>query len=135
MKAGSPAAAEVRIDKWLWAARFFKTRAAAQQAVEGGKVKLNGERTKPGKGLKVGDRLVIHAATSAWTMTVVRLADKRGPATVARTLYEEDEASRAQREEQAALRRFAVSPDQDRSGRPTKRERRQLEQWRGKGDL
>ncbi len=135
MKAGSPAAAVVRIDKWLWAARFFKTRAAAQQAVEGGKIKLNGERTKPGKDLKVGDRLVIHAGISAWTMTVVRLADKRGPATVARTLYEEDEASRAQREEQAALRRFAASPDQDRSGRPTKRERRQLEQWRGKGDL
>jgi len=130
MKAGSPAAAVVRIDKWLWAARFFKTRAAAHQAVEGGKIKLNGERTKPGKDLKVGDRLVIHAGASAWTMTVVRLSDKRGPATVARTLYEEDEASRAQREEQAALRRFAASPDQERSGRPTKRERRQLERWR-----
>ena len=133
MKTGSPTAAAVRIDKWLWAARFFKTRAAAQQAVEGGKVKLNGERTKPAKDLKAGDRLVIHAGAAAWTITVMRLSDKRGSATVARTLYEEDEASRALREEQAALRRFAASPDQERSGRPTKRERRQLERWRGEG--
>ncbi len=125
----------VRLDKWLWSARFFKTRAAAQQAVEGGKVKLNGERTKPAKDLKVGDRLVIHAGTAAWTIAVARLSDQRGPAAVACTLYEEDEASRAQREEQAALRRFAASPDQERSGRPTKRERRQLERWRGKGDV
>jgi len=130
MKTCSPAAATVRIDKWLWAARFFKTRAAAQQAVEGGKVKLNGERTKPAKDLRVGDRLVIHAGTAAWTIAVASLSDKRGPAAVARTLYEEDEASRAQREEQAALRRYAASPDQERSGRPTKRERRQLERWR-----
>lgn len=133
MKTGSQAAAAVRIDKWLWAARFFKTRAAAQQAVEGGKVKLNGERTKPAKDLKVGDRLVVHAGTAAWTIAVARLSDQRGPAAVARMLYEEDEASRVLREEQAALRRFAASPDQERSGRPTKRERRQLERWRGEG--
>ncbi len=133
MKTGSPTASVVRIDKWLWAARFFKTRAAAQQAVEGGKIKLNGERTKPAKDLKVGDQLVIHAGTAAWTIAVVRLSDKRGPATVARTLYEEDEDSRVQREERAALRRFAASPDQERSGRPTKRERRQLERWRSEG--
>lgn len=131
MKAGTAVA--VRIDKWLWAARFFKTRAAAQQAVEGGKVKLNGERTKPAKDLKVGDRLVIHAGTVAWTIAVAQLSDKRGPAAVARTLYEEDEASRALREEQIALRRLAASPDQERSGRPTKRERRQLERWRSDG--
>lgn len=130
MKAGGPTAAAVRIDKWLWAARFFKTRAAAQQAVAGGKVKLNGERTKPAKDLNVGDRLVIHVGAAGWTVAVVRLTDKRGPAVVARTLYEEDEASRALREEQAALRRYAASPDQERSGRPTKRERRQLERWR-----
>ena len=133
MKTGSQTAAAVRIDKWLWAARFFKTRAAAQQAVEGGKVKLNGERTKPAKDLKVGDRLVIQAGAAAWTIGVSRLSDKRGPAAVARTLYEEDEASRALREEQAALRRYAASPDQERSGRPTKRERRQLERWRSEG--
>jgi ribosome-associated heat shock protein Hsp15 len=133
MKAGGQSGAAVRIDKWLWAARFFKTRAAAQQAVEGGKVKLNGERTKPAKELKAGDRLIIQAGTAAWMISVVQLSDKRGPAAVARTLYEEDEASRALREEQAALRRYAASPDQERSGRPTKRERRHLERWRNEG--
>ncbi len=129
------ALAAVRVDKWLWAARFFKTRAAAQQAVEGGKVKLNGERTKPAKELKMGDMLVIHVGTYEWVIRVARLSDKRGPAMAAHALYEEDEASRARRAEQAALRRFAADPDRERHGRPTKRERRQLARWRGKGDL
>ncbi len=120
----------IRIDKWLWAARFFKTRSAAQQAVEGGKVKLNGERVKPAKEVRVADELAIQIGASAWTIRVVLLSDKRGAATVARTLYTEDEASRAQREEQAALRKLATDPARDRPGRPTKRERRQLERWR-----
>ena len=120
----------VRLDKWLWAARFFKTRSAAQQAVEGGKVKLNGERTKPAKEVRVGDRLSIHIGAYEWLVSVVQLSDKRGPAAVARTLYEEDEASRAQRAEQVALRKFAGEPGGGRRGRPTKRERRQLERWR-----
>jgi len=132
-KADAPAA--TRIDKWLWAARFFKTRAAAQQAVDGGKVKLNGERTKPAKELKTGDMLVIHIGAYEWVIRVERLSDKRGPAAVANTLYEEDEASHARRTEQAALRRFAADPGRERHGRPTKRERRQLERWHGKGDL
>lgn len=131
MKAGGMTEAAVRIDKWLWAARFYKTRSAAQQAVEGGKVRLNGERTKPAKELKSGDQLVIHIGLYEWLVTVTRLSDKRGPAAVARTLFEEDEASCARREEQIALRRFAADPGHDRSGRPTKRERRQLERWRG----
>ena len=120
----------IRIDKWLWAARFFKTRSAAQQAVEGGKVKWNGERVKPARELKVGDELVIHIGAYEWVIRVVQLSDKRGPATVARTLYEEDEASRAARTERVALRRVAATPGADRQGRPTKRERRQLERWR-----
>ena len=120
----------VRIDKWLWAARFFKTRSGAQQAVEGGKVKLNGERTKPAKEVRVGDRLSIHIGAYEWLVSVVQLSDKRGPAAIARTLYEEDEASRAQRAEQVVLRKFAGEPGGDRRGRPTKRERRQLERWR-----
>ena len=131
MKAGIKAETAVRIDKWLWAARFYKTRSAAQQAVEGGKVRLNGERTKPAKELRSGDQLIIHIGAYQWVITVVRVSDKRGPAAVARTLFEEDEASSARREEQIALRRFAADPGQDRSGRPTKRERRQLERWRG----
>jgi ribosome-associated heat shock protein Hsp15 len=120
----------VRIDKWLWAARFFKTRSLAQQAVEGGKVKLNGERTKPAKELKVGDELSIHIGAYEWLVRVAQLSDKRGSATVARTLYEEDEESRAQRTEQVALRRVAADPGSDRHGRPTKRDRRQLERLR-----
>ena len=120
----------VRVDKWLWAARFFKTRTAAQQAVEGGKVKLGGERMKPAKELRVGDELAIHIGAYEWIVRVTMLSDKRGSATVARTLYTEDEASRAKREEQTTLRKFAAEPAQERHGRPTKRERRQLERWR-----
>jgi ribosome-associated heat shock protein Hsp15 len=120
----------MRIDKWLWAARFFKTRSAAQQAVEGGRVKLNGERTKPARELKSGDTLSIHIGAYEWLITVARLVDRRGPASVARTLYEEDPASHARRQEQAANRRFMSEPAAARRGRPTKRERRQLERWR-----
>jgi ribosome-associated heat shock protein Hsp15 len=119
-----------RIDKWLWAARFFKTRSAAQQAVEGGKVKLNGERVKPAKDVRVHDELAITIGAHEWVVSVLQLSDKRGPATVARTLYAESEASRLRREEQQALRKFAADPAQERHGRPTKRDRRQLERWR-----
>ncbi len=120
----------VRVDKWLWAARFFRTRSAAQQAVEGGKVKLGGERIKPAKDVRVGDELAIQIGAYVWTVRVAQLSDKRGSATVARSLYAEDETSRMQREEQLALRKFAADPAQERHGRPTKRERRQLERWR-----
>ena len=123
----------VRVDKWLWAARFFKTRSAAQQAVEGGKVKLNGERVKPSRDLRPGDELMVCIGNSEWTLRVELLSDKRGPATVARTLYSESEASRIKREEQAALRKFAADPARDRVGRPTKRERRELDSWRSEG--
>ena len=120
----------IRVDKWLWAARFFKTRSMAQQAVEGGKVKLGGERIKPAKDVHVGDELAIHIGTHEWIVRIAQLSDKRGPATVARTLYTEDETSRTQREAQIALRKFAAEPAQERHGRPTKHERRQLERWR-----
>jgi ribosome-associated heat shock protein Hsp15 len=120
----------VRIDKWLWAARFFKTRSAAQQAIEGGKVKLNGERTKPARELKTGDALAIHVGAYEWLITVTRLTDRRSPASVARTLYQEDPASHARRQEQVANRRLIIEPAAERHGRPTKKERRQLERWR-----
>lgn len=119
-----------RVDKWLWAARFFKTRSAAQQAVEGGRVRLNGERTKPARELRVGDALAIHIGAYEWLITVARLTDRRGPASVARTLYEEDPASHARRQEQAASRRLMIEPAAGRHGRPTKKERRELERWR-----
>jgi ribosome-associated heat shock protein Hsp15 len=121
----------VRIDKWLWAARFFKTRSAAQAAIEGGKVKLNGERTKPAKDVKTGDRVTIHIGLYDWEITVLKLSSTRGPAPVARLLYEEGEASRAAREEAIAKRRVTFEPALARKGegRPTKRERRDLDRW------
>jgi ribosome-associated heat shock protein Hsp15 len=120
----------VRLDKWLWAARFFKTRSAAQQAIEGGRVKLNGERTKPAKSLEVGDRLVIHIGAYEWMVTVSELSDRRTAAPIARTLYEESEESRARRAGEVERRKAFGHPGADREGRPTKRERRQLERWR-----
>lgn len=120
----------MRIDKWLWAARFYKTRSLAQQAVEGGKIKLNGERVKPAKDLRTGDRLDLNIAAQDWTITVLALSDKRGPAAVAQTLYAETAESTVRRAGQSALRKLAAEPSGERHGRPTKRERRQLEHWR-----
>ena len=123
--------AAVRIDKWLWASRFFKTRSAAQQAIEGGKVRLNGERTKPAKEIKAGDRVSIHIGLHDWHVTVLKLSSQRGPAPVARLLYEEDEASRIAREAAIAKRKVTFEPAAARKGegRPTKRDRRDLERW------
>jgi ribosome-associated heat shock protein Hsp15 len=121
--------ASVRIDKWLWAARFYKTRSTAQQAIEGGKVKLNGERTKPAKELKPGDRLSISIGAHEWAITVVQLSTQRGPAPVARTLYDETEESRVRRERAIEQRREKFEPAMARKGRPTKRERRELDRW------
>jgi ribosome-associated heat shock protein Hsp15 len=126
--------AGVRIDKWLWAARFFKTRSAAQQAIEGGKVKLNGERTKPAKELKQGDRLSIHISGYEWSIQVLQLSSQRGPATIARTLYEESEESRANRALEVARRRRFHEPANALKGRPTKRDRRELERWQEPDD-
>ena len=122
----------VRIDKWLWASRFYKTRSAAQQAIEGGKVKLNGERTKPAKDVKVGDRLSINIGAYDWHVTILKLSSQRTAAPIARLLYEEDEASRKQREDAIAKRRVTFEPATARKGegRPTKRDRRDLERWR-----
>jgi ribosome-associated heat shock protein Hsp15 len=120
----------MRIDKWLWAARFYKTRSLAQQMVEAGRVKLNGERVKPAKELRGGDRLDLHIAAQDWTIVVRALSDKRGPAAVAQTLYEETDASHARRAAQSALRKLNVEPEHTRHGRPTKRQRRELERWR-----
>jgi len=120
----------LRIDKWLWAARFFKTRSLAQAAVAGGKVKTNGERVKPAREVASGDRLSIRIGEFEWLINVRALSNQRGPAEAARKLYEEDEASRAQRLAQVADRRAHASVWGERKGRPTKRERRQMERWR-----
>jgi ribosome-associated heat shock protein Hsp15 len=118
-----------RIDKWLWAARFFKTRSLAQRAIEGGKIKLAGERIKPSREVKPGDALSVAIGDHTWDITVVQVSDKRGPAPVARLLYEESEESRARREAAIAKRRLTIEPAHSRKGRPTKRERRELERF------
>jgi len=122
----------MRLDKWLWAARFFKTRGLAQAAVVGGKVRLDGERVKPAKEIAPGNALAIRIGEFEWSVTVKALANKRGPAEEARKLYEEDEASRARRAVQAAEKRAYASAVGERKGRPTKRERREIERLRGK---
>ena len=121
----------VRIDKWLWAARFFKTRSLASQAVEGGRARLNGERTKPSKEIKAGDKVLVHIGEFEWEVTVSLLSDRRGPAEVARTLYAESEASRRRREEQVAERRLFHNPAAEIKGRPTKRDRRMIHRFTG----
>jgi ribosome-associated heat shock protein Hsp15 len=114
-----------RIDKWLWAARFFKTRALATTAVEGGKVHLNGARTKPAKHLKVGDTLTVHRGEDELTLRVLALSAHRGPAPTAAALYEETPDSQASRAERLARRRLiANSPRPD--ARPSKKDRRAL---------
>ena len=123
----------MRIDKWLWAARFFKTRSLAQAAVAGGKVKANGERVKAAKEIAPGDRLALRIGEFEWLITIRALSNQRGSAETARKLYEEDEASRAQRLAQVADRRAHASVWGERKGRPTKRVRRQMERWREEG--
>ena len=120
----------MRIDKWLWAARFFKTRSLAQQAVEGGRVKVGDERVKPARDLRVGDTVSIQTGETQWIVIVQRLSDQRRSAPEARTLYEETEPSRLRREAQAATRKLQAEPAAERVGRPTKRERRQLDRFR-----
>jgi ribosome-associated heat shock protein Hsp15 len=121
---------DCRIDKWLWAARFFKTRGLATDAVLGGHVQLNGARVKPAKGVRVGDRLDIRIGTVTWTVDVLALSEKRGPASVARTLYAETPESEASRAAQALQRRLAQPLGADLGARPTKQDRRRLEALR-----
>ena len=122
---------QTRIDKWLWAARFFKHRTAATEAVEGGKVRLNGITVKPARAVKPGDRIDLTRDEGACTLIVRAIADKRGPATVARTLYEETAQSIAQREAAREMNRLAAPPGADLHGRPTKRDRRQMRRFEG----
>jgi ribosome-associated heat shock protein Hsp15 len=120
----------VRVDKWLWAARFFKTRVLATDAVTAGHVHLNGARVKPAKDVHVGDSLEVRIGTVTWTVAVRALNDKRGPASVAATLYEETPESTAARERHQAERRLARPMGADLGARPTKQDRRRLDALR-----
>ena len=117
----------MRLDKWLWAARFFKTRSVAQQAVAGGRVQLNGDRTKPAHEVKLNDMVIVRVGDRRWEVKVIALSDRRGPAEEARKLYQETEASRAERERRNDLRRWGTEPAAALKGRPTKRDRRLME--------
>jgi ribosome-associated heat shock protein Hsp15 len=121
----------LRIDKWLWAARFFKTRSLAAQAVDGGRVRLNGARVKPAKEVKPGDELAIHIGELEWVIDVRALSARRGPAEVARLLYEEREESRARRQAAIDARKALPEPAFGLRGRPTKRDRRMLKRLAG----
>jgi ribosome-associated heat shock protein Hsp15 len=124
----------MRLDKWLWAARFFKTRSLAQQAIAAGRVKLNEARVKPSHALKASDAVSIRVGELDWHVTVLALSERRGPAEQARKLYAETAASRAERERRMDLRRWGTEPAAGLKGRPTKRDRRRLEQLAGPED-
>jgi ribosome-associated heat shock protein Hsp15 len=121
----------LRLDKWLWAARFYKTRSLAAQAVEGGKVKLNGERAKPAKDVKPGDLVEVRSGELQWQVEVRALSPRRGPAAEAAKLYAETGESRTRREQMLAMRRAGPHPAHDTHGRPTKRERRMIRRFTG----
>ena len=120
----------VRIDKWLWAARFFKTRSAATEAVLAGRVQLNGTRVKPAREVRVADTLEIRRGLTQRTVVVAGLAERRGSAEVAAGLYDETPESVAAREQRALERRLARPPGADLGGRPTKQDRRRLDALR-----
>ena len=119
----------IRFDKWLWAARFYKTRSLCVQAIDAGQVRVNGERAKPARSMRVGETVSVRKSGIVCEVTVTALSDRRGNATEAAKLYLETEASAAAREE-ALLQRRATEAAQPRfPGRPTKRERRKLEDF------
>jgi ribosome-associated heat shock protein Hsp15 len=120
----------VRIDKWLWAARFFKTRSVATEAVAGGRVHVNGTRVKPSKDVCVGDTIEVTVGTVRRTVEIAGLSDRRGSAAVAATLYTETPESIAAREQHAAERRLARPIGADLGSRPTKLDRRRLDALR-----
>jgi ribosome-associated heat shock protein Hsp15 len=124
--------AKVRLDKWLWAARFFKTRALAAEAIEGGKVQVNGDRPKRARPLQVGDELRIRLGPYEHIVTVRALSGRRGPAMQAAGLYQESEASRSAREDRALQLKSLHSLFGPEKGRPTKKDRREIERLKGR---
>jgi ribosome-associated heat shock protein Hsp15 len=124
----------VRLDKWLWAARFFKTRSLAQKAIEAGRVALNNQRVKPAHIVRISDCVSVRVGELEWQIRVQGLSERRGPATEARKLYDETAESRAERERRMDLRRLSPEPAAAIKGRPTKRDRRRLEELASPAD-
>ncbi|HEX5580743.1 MAG TPA: S4 domain-containing protein [Gemmatimonadaceae bacterium] len=130
----SPAPSDrVRLDKWLWAARFFKTRSLAAEAIEGGKVELNGERAKRAKGVQPGDRVRVRMGPYLHEVVVRALSERRGPASEAALLYEETEESRKGRERMAEQMKSITHDFAFERGKPSKKERRDLHRFRDRG--
>ena len=125
-------AASVRLDLWLWAARFFKTRALARHAIETGKVEIGGQRAKPARSVRVGDLLVVQRGEERFELEAVALSDSRGPASVAQALYRESEASKLAREQARALRAAERAGFRPPDSKPDKRARRLI---RALGDI
>jgi len=126
-----PPHTELRLDKWLWAARFFKSRSLASEAVEMGRVRLRGNRVKPAHPARVGDALEVIVGDMRLEVVVRALSARRGPASVARSLYEETAGSVTRREQAQLMRRHSPDPAQSIKGRPTKRQGRELRRLRG----
>jgi ribosome-associated heat shock protein Hsp15 len=124
---GAPA--RVRIDKWLWAARFYKTRSLAAAAIEAGQARINEERVKPAHALRPGDDITLRRAGLLWRVRVIALADRRGDAAAAAKLYSEVPESIAARELEIARRKAAAATAPTTDGRPTKRDRRKLQEF------
>ena len=128
--ANDDAVEAARLDKWLWAARFFKTRSLAAEAIDGGKVQLNGERVKRSKGVRAGDEVRVRLGPYEHRVVVRSTSDRRGSASVAATLYDEIAESRATREALIEQRRMETAAGAQDPGRPSKRDRRQIDQLR-----
>jgi ribosome-associated heat shock protein Hsp15 len=132
--AGSQEAQEqIRIDKWLWAARFFKTRSLAAEAVAGGKVEINGTRAKPSRNVRAGETITVRKGPFEWTVIVQAVAQHRGPTPQARLLFEETEESARKREAAAAQMKFERPPEFDLPGRPSKKDRRAIQRFTKRG--
>lgn len=123
--------ARLRIDKWLWAARFFKTRSLAADAVDKGRVRIGGAAVKPAKEVRVGDRVDITIETTVWQIDVLGVCDVRGPASVAQTLYAETAEGRERRLAEQERRQHFREPAAQLHGRPTKRDRRTIDKFSG----
>jgi ribosome-associated heat shock protein Hsp15 len=124
----------VRLDKWLWAARFYKTRALAAEAIDAGRVEVDGERAKRSRLIAGGEQIRVRKPPFAQRVVVRGLSEQRGPAVDAERLYEETAESRREREEMAAHLRAMGPPVSRERSRPTKRDRRDIDRWRGRGD-